>query len=64
MAEIEIGIFSRGCLSHRVGDEATLLRRFQALETERNHKHCTITWCFTSDDARVKLERLYPIKQT
>lgn len=64
MAEIEIGIFSRGCLSHRVGDEATLLRRFQALETERNHKHCTITWCFTSDDARVKRERLYPIKQT
>jgi len=36
MAEIESGIFSRGCLSHRVGDETTLLRRFQALETERN----------------------------
>ena len=64
MAEIEIGIFSRGCLSRRVGDETTLLRRFQALEAERNAQHLPITWCCTSQDARIKLSRLYPIKQT
>ena len=64
MAEIEIGIFARGCLSHRVGDEATLLHRLQALETARNTKRLTITWCFTSQDARAKLHRLYPTMQT
>jgi hypothetical protein len=41
-AEIEISVFERGCLSRPVGDLATLERRVQAVETERNEGHCTI----------------------
>jgi len=60
MAEIEIGIFERGCLGKRVADSDELKRRVMALEAERNAAHATINWRFTADDARVKLARLYP----
>jgi len=32
----------------------------QALENERNAAHVTVKWLFSSQDARVKLHRLYP----
>jgi hypothetical protein len=64
MAEIEISVFERGCLSRPVGDVATLRRRVHALETERNAAHSTIHWQFTSQDARTKLADLYPVVQT
>jgi hypothetical protein len=60
MAEIEIGIFERGCLAKRVPSHATLAQRITALETERNAAHATINWRFTAADARLKLARLYP----
>jgi DDE superfamily endonuclease len=59
-AEIELAIVARGCLSRRVGDKETLVRRVQALETERNAARCTIRWRFTTRDARTKLHALYP----
>ena len=58
MAEIEISVFERGCLSRPVGDLATLERRVTALETERNEADCTIHWQFTSQVARTKLADL------
>lgn len=60
MAEIEIGIFERGCLGKRVASVDELKRRVSALETERNAAHATINWRFTTTDARAKLTRLYP----
>ncbi len=60
MAEIEISIFERSCLSRPVGDVPTLCRRIEALQAERNRAHCRIRWQFTSAQARVKLQRLYP----
>ena len=59
-AEIEIGIFERGCLGKRVDSIEELKRRVAALETERNAAHATINWRFTTTDARTKLARLYP----
>jgi len=35
-----------------------------AWEERRNQDACTIGWCFTTDDARIKLKRLYPRIQT
>ena len=64
MAEIEISVFERGCLSRPVADFETLDRRVQTLEAERNAARCTIHWQFTSHKARTKLVDLYPIKQT
>ena len=60
MAEIEIGIFERGCLRRRVPNVEALQQRVVALETERNAAHASIDWRFTTTDARAKLARLYP----
>ena len=64
MAEIEISVFERGCLSRPVADLETLDRRVKTLEAERNAAQCTIDWQFTSHKARTKLVDLYPVKQT
>jgi len=60
MAEIEIGIFERSCLRRRVPNREVLLQRVAALEAERNTAQATIHWRFTTGDARLRLERLYP----
>jgi hypothetical protein len=60
MAEIEIGIVERGCLRRRVPSLEALLQRVVALEAERNTAQATIHWRFTTGDARLRLERLYP----
>ncbi|MGH2479353.1 MAG: IS630 family transposase [Ktedonobacteraceae bacterium] len=60
MAEIEISVLARGCLGRPCPDLATLSQRATALETERNAHHRTITWQFTTTEARSRLHRLYP----
>lgn len=42
-------------------DTATLLRRVQVLEAERNQRYATIEWQFTDRQVHVKLKRLYPV---
>ena len=64
MAEIEIAILERNALSRRLPDEAALRRQVLAVETERNTHKRGIAWQFTSRDARRKLERLYPVKES
>jgi hypothetical protein len=61
MAEIEISVFERGCLSHPVGDLPTLRQRVNALEAERNAARVTIHWQFTSQQASVALADVYPV---
>jgi hypothetical protein len=63
MAEIEIAIFECTALSRRLEDEAALRRQVSAVETERNTQRRGISCQFISRDARVKLERLYPVKE-
>jgi hypothetical protein len=60
MAEIELSVFSRQCLSRRIGDEQRLKREIKKLEEERNAACAKIQWRFTTEDARRKLHRLYP----
>lgn len=59
MAEIEIGIFERGCLSRRVGSREELCSRVQALEAERNTAMARIFWRCTTPVARQKFARFY-----
>ena len=47
MAEIELSVFSRGCLNRRISDEAELRREVAALERERNAAKSAIDWRFT-----------------
>ncbi len=60
MAEIELSVLGRQCLSRRIPDQLSLRSEIAAWETVRNEKTATIDWRFTTDDARVKLKRLYP----
>ena len=59
MAEIELSLLSRQCLKQRIPDMESLWRQVEARQTERNAKGSTITWRFTTTDARTKLNRLY-----
>ena len=60
MAEIELSVLSRQCLSRRIADQATLQHEIQAWQTRRNEQSATVKWQFTTDDARIKLKKLYP----
>ena len=60
MAEIELSVFSRQCLNRRVGDEVLLRRVVAALERERNDAGAVIDWRFSTQDARSKLQHIYP----
>ena len=60
MAEIELSALQRQCLDRRLGDRATLEREVAAWVAARNAAATTIDWRFTTDDARIKLKRLYP----
>ncbi len=60
MAEIELSVLSRQCLKRRIPDQPTLIHQTAAWEVQRNTRASTVDWQFTTDDARIKLKRLYP----
>jgi hypothetical protein len=60
MAEIELGVLVRQCLSRRIADKVTLEREVTAWQNERNLKNVRVDWQFTTADARIKLKHLYP----
>ena len=60
IAESELSVLSRQCLSRRIPDAGTLERNAAVWESERNSAQTTINWQFTTPDARIKLKRLYP----
>lgn len=60
VAEIELRVLTVQCLNRRIPDAATLRRQVQVWETERNASGAHVDWQFTSQDARVRLKRLYP----
>lgn len=64
MAEIELSVLSRQCLNRRIGDLATLTNEVEAWVEQRNKESTWIDWRFTTEDARIKLPRLYPLIQT
>ena len=47
-------------LNRRIPDVETLQHEVAALEAERNARQSTVHWRFTTEDARIKLRRLYP----
>jgi DDE superfamily endonuclease len=60
MAEIELSVLSRQCLERRVPDAETLAAEVVAWEARRNAAGGRIEWRFTTEDARIKLKKLYP----
>jgi hypothetical protein len=59
MAEIELSALGRD-LPDRVGNRATLERHVQAWQHRRNAAATKAEWQFTTQDARIKLRKLYP----
>jgi len=60
MAEIELNVLMRQCLSRRIDNMKTMNEETKAWEGHRNNKKAIINWQFTTQDARIKLKRLYP----
>ena len=60
MAEIELGILGRQWLSRRISNVDDLRREAWAWETARDTAGSKVDWQFTTEDARIKLKRLYP----
>ena len=60
IAELELSVLARQCLDRRIPDRQTLEREVAAWETERTRLGGRVDWHFTTDDARIKLTRLYP----
>ncbi len=60
MAEIELGVMIRQCLSRRIDNIETLSAEVSAWQQHRDNEKATINWQFTTKDSRVKLKRLYP----
>ena len=60
MAEIELSVLGRQCLSRRIPDQAALRHEVAAWERARNEARASIDWRFNARDARARLKRLYP----
>ena len=60
MAEGEFSILQRQCLSRRIPDAQTLSQEVTAWRRARNDAGIGADWQFKTDDARIKLNRLYP----
>jgi hypothetical protein len=60
MAEIEIGAMSRQCLNQRIPTVELMTAKINTWASERNRQKRTVRWQFTTKDARIKLQHLYP----
>ena len=63
LAECELSVLERQCLSSRIPNRGTLGREVGAWETRRNNCGATANWRFRTADARIRLKSLYPSVQ-
>jgi transposase len=61
MAEIEIGVLRGQCLDRRIGEREQLEREIAAWERARNAAGARVRWMFTTEKARAKMGRAYPV---
>jgi len=61
MAEIEFSVLARQCINRRIPTTECLNQEVQAWTKYRNEKSTSINWRFTTENARIKLKRLYPL---
>jgi hypothetical protein len=60
IAEIELSALKRQCLPERVPQIGMPREMTAVWNTERNNRKTTMDWQFKTEDARIKLKRLYP----
>ncbi|MDE6747209.1 MAG: transposase [Oscillospiraceae bacterium] len=61
IAEIELNILSRQCLSRRLPSIDIVRAQLAAWESERNANRDIVNWHFSNTNARIKLVSLYPL---
>ena len=60
MAEIELNVLHGQCLSRRLDNIEIVRKEVKAWQNTRNNQNAKINWQFRTEDARIKLKRLYP----
>jgi hypothetical protein len=61
MAETELSVLSGDCLDRRMDCAEFVASESKAWEADRNKREAKVRWRFTIEEARVKLEEVYPI---
>jgi hypothetical protein len=61
MVEIEIGVLRSQCLDRRIATQEQLASEIAAWERQRNTSGARIKWMFTTEKARTKMRRAYPL---
>jgi len=60
MAEIELHVLNGQCLNRHIATKEKIMEEVDAWQNHRNNKNSKINWQFTTEDARIKLRKLYP----
>lgn len=60
MAEIEFSALSRQCLGHRIPTAEMVQSISSVWASQRTERKATVNWQFSTQNARMKLKRLYP----
>jgi hypothetical protein len=60
IAEIELSVLTKQCLDRRIPGIDFLQKETKAWQRERNAQQKAVDWQFATEDARIKLKRLYP----
>lgn len=60
IAEIELSVLKRQCLAGRIDCIDKMRKKVSIWNADRNSRQSTVDWQFRTDDARIKLKRLYP----
>lgn len=64
MVEIEIGVLRGQCLDRRIDNKDQLITEISAWELQRNAENARVNWMFTTEKAREKLGKTYPVKES
>jgi hypothetical protein len=60
MAEIELNVLTKQCLNRRIADIEVVRSEVSAWQEHRNNRRAKVNWQFRTENARIKLARLYP----
>jgi len=60
MAEIELNVLTGQCLNRRINNIEDFRKKADAWQNYRNNRNAKVNWQFTTENARIKLSRLYP----
>jgi transposase len=63
MVESELSVLVRQCLKRRIPDINTLKNEVFSWQCDRNLNQVGVDWRFRTEEARVKLSKIYPIQQ-